>query len=523
MDYEGTPEPIDFDFFDYENGSDTGARIISPDRKSARPSSGKRSDSARGNDGDYDRESVRSVASSRSSVSVRIPTAAPAKDDGNEADYYSEEFESDKEGHKDGDNTFRFKDDIESLKERPDKSNSGSAHHNFHKSYSSSKSKSSAMRKSNSRSRPKTAKNSKRQQRSRSSSSSSSSYTSASEHSDSPSFTSESESSTRDHDSVTDVSPLQSPRSSPIPKLEYDEQEMERETEKMRSVRFEDRAADSRREKSHQRSRPKSAKFKERPPPNVKTPGYSKYQDDPRLRESEANELSMLLRAVLEMDETPNTSELSMLHKNLKRPLSGKRKNRPQSAPMPHQRMNMSFSNDEVKRIDRENQRLLQKIVGSPGPGQSTTKARTGSASHSRASRVPKTPMSHSAVQRQRDQRRIEIENMQILRRIEAARANPQVKKDSLIRDYRQQMQYAAQVSKTPGGPPARPSSAKRTVKAYNSGQGMSKASSMSSLGTEFSGDSFTSSSTNRSRSRRAKYPGYEAPRPAWNDRWQQE
>ena len=51
----------------------------------------------------------------------------------------------------------------------------------------------------------------------------------------------------------------------------------------------------------------------------------------------------------------------------------------------------------------------------------------------------------------------------QILKRIEAARANPEVKKEALMKDYAQQMQYATQVSKTPGGP--RPQSAKRAGK----------------------------------------------------------
>ncbi|XP_063970710.1 cilia- and flagella-associated protein 97-like [Lytechinus pictus] len=515
MDHNGSSEPIDFDFFDEGPSTKRSSRLDPPDPKPNRPQSGKRSGSARGYDGDYDRESVRSVASSRSSVSVRIPTATPTHDDGNEADYYSDDFDdSDRDEHKakNGSESFRFKDDIDALNSKGNRRE---------RDVRNGK----ATSKTGSKSRPKT---SVGRRRSYSSSSNASTESSRS----SSSFTSESSerSSHRDNDSVTDVSPLQSPPSSPIPKLEYDEQEMERESERMRSVHFEGDDVDSYRDPNERHAKPKGRPKSSKPRDSrkvPKTPGYSHYNEDPRVRETEAKELSMLLRAVLELDETPKESDLSMLHKNLKRPVSGKRKNRPQSAPMPHQRMNMSFSNDEVKRIDRDNRRLLDKIIGKSSEPPAANRAgrvnRPSSAkryTQSTGTGTPEKPVSHSAVRRQRDQRKIEIENMQILKRIEAARATPQVKKDALMKDYHQQMQYATQVSKTPGGPPrSRPSSAKRSGKAYST-SGMNRASSMSSLGTEFSADTFTSSSTSRSRPRSAKWSGYKAGRPAWDERF---
>ena len=411
MDYEGTPEPIDFDFFDEGPSSKASSSSNYSEQKSARPRSGKRSDRARANDGEYDQESVRSATSSRSSVSVRIPTATPTHDDGNEADYYSDDFDEsdDKEKEKDAD-TFRFKDDIRALK--------SNEHDGGAKRADNSPSQSRRETASATRSRPKTSKARHRRQRSDSSSSHSSTDSA------SASFTSEStrsrSRSNSDRDDMTEVSPLQSPASSPIPKLEYDEQEMERECEKLRSVRFEQDETDS--DRSHQRdtsyskktggskSRPKSAKFADRP---VKTPGYSNYPDE-RLRESEANELSMLLKAVLEMDESSKQSELAAMHKNLSRPQSGKRKDRPQSAPMPHQRMNMSFSNDEVRRIDRENRRLLDRIVARPSnvPAPPAAAARTRVSKKSHTQSQTERPVSHSAVRRERDHRRIEIENL---------------------------------------------------------------------------------------------------------------
>lgn len=72
-------------------------------------------------------------------------------------------------------------------------------------------------------------------------------------------------------------------------------------------------------------------------------------------------------------------------------------------------RKNYSFSNEEVRRIDLENQRLLRELSRlSPGP-------RSGSApvkkSHG-ASNSPRIRLTHSAVNRQREQQRIERENL---------------------------------------------------------------------------------------------------------------
>lgn len=72
-------------------------------------------------------------------------------------------------------------------------------------------------------------------------------------------------------------------------------------------------------------------------------------------------------------------------------------------------RKNYSFSNDEVRRIDRENQRLLRELSRlSPGPRPgSVARKKTNVASSS-----PLNRLSHSALNRQREQQRIERENL---------------------------------------------------------------------------------------------------------------
>lgn len=73
------------------------------------------------------------------------------------------------------------------------------------------------------------------------------------------------------------------------------------------------------------------------------------------------------------------------------------------------QRKNFSFSKDEVRRIERENQRLLQKLthLSSDSNQKRAVKKSTSVAMNSPVSRL-----SHSALNRQREQQRIQRENL---------------------------------------------------------------------------------------------------------------
>ncbi|XP_075947392.1 uncharacterized protein LOC142949563 isoform X3 [Anarhichas minor] len=77
----------------------------------------------------------------------------------------------------------------------------------------------------------------------------------------------------------------------------------------------------------------------------------------------------------------------------------------------PRNRKNYSFTNDEVRRIDRENQRLLRELSHqSPGPRPGSTARKK---THT-ASKLPQIRFSHSALNRQREQQRIEKENLKV-------------------------------------------------------------------------------------------------------------
>ncbi|XP_015716876.1 cilia- and flagella-associated protein 97 isoform X1 [Coturnix japonica] len=100
-------------------------------------------------------------------------------------------------------------------------------------------------------------------------------------------------------------------------------------------------------------------------------------------------------------------------------------------------RKNYSFTNDEVRRIDQENQRLLQELArlcASPG---SRTNMLKKSAS-------PSLQVYHSAINRQKEQRRIEKENLALLKRLTAVKPTPGMKRSEQLWDYQRYVSYAS-------------------------------------------------------------------------------
>uniref|UniRef100_A0A671WGZ4 Cilia- and flagella-associated protein 97 n=1 Tax=Sparus aurata TaxID=8175 RepID=A0A671WGZ4_SPAAU len=116
-------------------------------------------------------------------------------------------------------------------------------------------------------------------------------------------------------------------------------------------------------------------------------------------------------------------------------------------------RKNYSFTNEEVRSIDHENQRLLRALSRlSPGP-------RPGSKAAKKAhmtSNSPLSRLSHSALNRQREQQRIERENLAFLKRLESVKPTPGLKRAEQLADYQRQVGYQ--------GAPSYPVSGSRPV-----------------------------------------------------------
>lgn len=79
--------------------------------------------------------------------------------------------------------------------------------------------------------------------------------------------------------------------------------------------------------------------------------------------------------------------------------------------PQRNNRKNYSFSNNEVLRIDRENQRLVQALARVPPQSRPGSKMGQKSCTVNNSARRPDLVF-HSAVNRQREQKRIERENL---------------------------------------------------------------------------------------------------------------
>ncbi|XP_075909531.1 uncharacterized protein LOC142906036 isoform X2 [Petromyzon marinus] len=106
-------------------------------------------------------------------------------------------------------------------------------------------------------------------------------------------------------------------------------------------------------------------------------------------------------------------------------------------------RRNFSFNNAECERIERENRRLLRELCRkSPAPGPAGGGAgrggRDGAGRPSREAALAPVGArpSHSAMNRQREHMRIERANYALLKRLEAAKVSPGLRRAEQLRDH---------------------------------------------------------------------------------------
>lgn len=129
-------------------------------------------------------------------------------------------------------------------------------------------------------------------------------------------------------------------------------------------------------------------------------------------------------------------------------------------------RKNYSFSREEVRQIDQENQRLLKELSRqAEKPGSKNTIPRR-SVGH-----PPK--LYHSALNRQREQQRIERENLALLKRLEAVKPTVGMKRSEQLMDYHRNMGYL--------NPPPSSRRVRSTLGQYSPLRGASRTSSATS------------------------------------------
>ncbi|XP_028599598.2 cilia- and flagella-associated protein 97 isoform X1 [Podarcis muralis] len=132
-------------------------------------------------------------------------------------------------------------------------------------------------------------------------------------------------------------------------------------------------------------------------------------------------------------------------------------------------RKNYSFTNEEVRQIDRENQRLLKELT------KHSAKPRSKSTSLKKPS-GPAPKMYHSAINRQREQQRIDRENLAFLKRLEAVKPTAGMRRSEQLMDYQRQMSY---LSSAPS-----PRRGKSALSHHSPSRGASRASSHSASST---------------------------------------
>ncbi|CAF1458595.1 unnamed protein product, partial [Didymodactylos carnosus] len=210
-------------------------------------------------------------------------------------------------------------------------------------------------------------------------------------------------------------------------------------------------------------------------------------------------------------------------------------------------RVHLHFSDEQViSRIDQENKGLLRQLInGSNRHHHYPHIAET----YSRRARI-----TSSAVNRQKEQQRIEKENMKILNRLQQTRSTKSLNRDELLSEYGRQIGYVS-VSSSPSGKStpvqtdtssrsySRPNSASifySRVKSahqlqpstntyknplFNSYVHPRAPSSTSNL-TSMAGsrpNSATCVPSDRRHSQRSSRASSARRRPTWNDRWQHE
>lgn len=105
--------------------------------------------------------------------------------------------------------------------------------------------------------------------------------------------------------------------------------------------------------------------------------------------------------------------------------------------PVRSTRKNYSFTNEEVRRIDQENHRLLQELARLCATPGNRTNVLKKSAS-------PSLQVYHSAINRQKEQQRIEKENLALLKRLTAVKPTPGMKRSEQLWDYQRYVGYGS-------------------------------------------------------------------------------
>jgi len=208
-----------------------------------------------------------------------------------------------------------------------------------------------------------------------------------------------------------------------------------------------------------------------------------------------------------------NDSDIESVPSIISRASSSKRqhqtslKSQQSSGLSPASRMNMSFSNEKVKSIDAENQRLLKNLLH--------TKSNQNPPAVMR--KKPQTRVkSASSINRNKRQQEIERENLRLLHRLQSVKPSNALTRNALLSDHSKQEQYSGRI-----GRGSRPSSAVSTSTKHFAGRSRPSSSYSSSRNFDDTASVLSASSTRSRRDARNNLTRENLERQRnWNDRW---
>lgn len=161
---------------------------------------------------------------------------------------------------------------------------------------------------------------------------------------------------------------------------------------------------------------------------------HVQYDDVPNIKlENKQLDLSVLMDAVQEIEREQQRNE--RLKINSRRVMFAPPKGKQIS-----EHGNFTYDQNRAKTIEKENQRLLKEIMKHVGPNKKK-----------QIHKVPAEPyvqrLTPSAVNRKRDQRRIESENLQMLRRLQTTHSTRGMSRDEQLTDYKRTVLYGVPVA----------------------------------------------------------------------------
>ncbi|XP_046555831.1 cilia- and flagella-associated protein 97-like [Haliotis rubra] len=270
---------------------------------------------------------------------------------------------------------------------------------------------------------------------------------------------------------MTDVSPLTSPRNSPHKK------------------RYDSNLRSDLRNGSHK----KTVQYRGIPP-NLENAGYSITPG-----EAETLDLNILMKAVSELEKTKRVKD------NTRRVMF--------APPKAHDSSNYTFTDDRTKLIEKENQRLLREIMKHVAEQRDPHQMK-------RADPTPVRRVTASAINRQRQQKRIESDNLQFLRRLQKVKPTRGMSRDDQINHYQHTMLYGVPIAAgdnlLKSGRRSRPGSAGSILS-----QRSRSMCSVTSASTNASAASTMRSATSTRSGRLPKSAKrFTDARPEWSDRW---